>query len=114
MGGVRRALAAAAAVGLPVTVSGALDSSVGLSAGLALAAALPEPPYACGLGTGRLLAADTTGETALPQDGRLSVVRHEPDPTALRAARGRVPDDRAAWWLDRLERCLTLVEEEPA
>jgi O-succinylbenzoate synthase len=114
MGGVRRSLAAAAAVGLPVTVSGALDSTVGLSAGLALAAALPEPPYACGLGTGRLLAADTTGETALPRDGRLSVVRHDPDPAALADARGRVAADRATWWVARLERCLALVEEGTA
>jgi len=114
MGGVRAALAAANAVGLPVTVSGALDSSVGLSAGLALAAALPERPYACGLGTGRLLAADTTGETALPRDGRLSVVRHDPDPASLDAARARVSHDRADWWRARLERCLALVEQERA
>ena len=114
MGGVRRALAAAAAVGLPVTVSGALDSTVGLSAGLALAAALPDEPFDCGLGTGRLLAADTTGETALPQDGRLSVVRHEPDPAKLAAARRNVTGERAAWWAARLERCLALVEEGTA
>jgi len=109
MGGVRRSLAVADAVGLPVTVSGALDSTVGLSAGLALAAALPEPPYACGFGTGRLLAADLTGETALPRDGRLSVVRHSPDPSRLAEARSRLDDDRAQWWLDRLARCLDVL-----
>jgi O-succinylbenzoate synthase len=109
LGGVRRALDLAAAVGLPVTVSGALDSSVGLGAGLALAAALPEPPRACGLGTGRLLAKDTTRETALPRDGRLSVVRRDPDPAALAAARARLDDDRARWWLDRLDRCRGLL-----
>ena len=90
-------------------MSGALDSTVGLSAGLALAAALPEPPYACGFGTGRLLAADLTGETALPQDGRLSVVRHAPDPARLAEARSRLDDDRAQWWLDRLARCLDVL-----
>lgn len=111
MGGVRRSLAVADAVGLPVTVSGALDSTVGLSAGLALAAALPDPPYACGFGTGRLLAADLTGQTALPRDGRLSVVRHAPDPALLAAARGRVDGERAQWWLDRLARCLDVLEE---
>lgn len=114
MGGVRRSLAVAEAVGLPVTVSGALDSTVGLSAGLALAAALPDPPYACGFGTGRLLAADLTGQTALPRDGRLSVVRRAPDPTQLAAARERVDDARARWWLDRLARCLVVLGEEPA
>jgi O-succinylbenzoate synthase len=112
MGGVRRSLAVAAAVGLPVTVSGALDSTVGLSAGLALAAALPDPPYACGFGTGRLLAADLTGQTALPRDGRLSFVRHAPDPTLLAAARARVDGARAGWWLDRLTRCLAVLGEE--
>ena len=114
LGGVRRSLAIADAVGLPVTVSGALDSTVGLSTGLALAAALPDAPLACGLGTGRLLAADITGETALPRDGRLSVVRHDPDTAALSAARDRVAADRAAWWVTRLERCLALVEQERA
>jgi O-succinylbenzoate synthase len=108
LGGVRPALDLAARLGLPVTVSGSLDSSVGLSAGLALAGALPDPPLACGVGTGRLLAADTTSETALPRDGRLSVVRHRPDPASLAAV--RVDAARAQWWLDRLQRCLEIVE----
>ncbi len=63
-----------------------------------------EPPYACGFGTGRLLADDLTAETAVPVDGRLSVVRHDPDPDRLAAARARVPAERAAWWHARLER----------
>jgi len=109
LGGVRRSLEVADAVGLPVTVSGALDSTVGLSAGLALAAALPDPPYACGFGTGRLLAADLTQETALPRGGRLSVVRHAPDPARLAEARARLDDGRAQWWLDRLARCLDVL-----
>ena len=88
LGGVRRSLDLARRVGLPVTVSGALDSTVGLSAGLALAGALEETPYACGFGTGRLLAADLTAETALPVDGRLSVVRHAA-PTASPPPRAR-------------------------
>jgi o-succinylbenzoate synthase len=106
LGGVRRSLDLARRIGLPVTVSGALDSSVGLSAGLALAGALEETPYACGFGTGRLLADDLTAETAVPVDGRLSVVRHTPDLDRLGAARGRVPAERAAWWHARLERTL--------
>ena len=50
-------------------MSGSLDSSVGLAAGIALAAALPDLQYACGLGTGRLLAADLVAATVLPEDG---------------------------------------------
>jgi len=109
LGGVRRSLAIARAVGLPVAVSGALDSTVGLSAGLALAGALPDTPLACGFGTGRLLAADLTGQTAVPVEGRLSVVRHEPDPASLRAAHERLTAERAGWWHDRLERALALT-----
>ena len=108
LGGVRAALDLAARLGLPVTVSGSLDSTVGLSSALALAGALPDEPLASGLGTGRLLAADTTDETALPQDGRLSGVRRPPDPAALASV--RLDDGRAEWWQERLQRCLEIVE----
>ena len=95
LGGVRRPSTSPTRVGLPVTVSGALDSTVGLAAGLALAGALDETPYACGFGTGRLLADDLTAETAVPVDGRLSVVRHAPDrPRALPAEAPRWHDRR--------------------
>ena len=53
LGGVRACLEIAERIGLPVVVSSALETSIGLRAGLALAAALPELPYACGLNTGR-------------------------------------------------------------
>lgn len=112
LGGVEAALRVAEEIGLPVTVSGAMDSSVGLAAGLALAGALPAEPLACGFGTGRLLAADLTGATTVPRDGRLSVVRCDPDPDALRAAASRVTAERAAWWHDRLGRCLALLGED--
>jgi O-succinylbenzoate synthase len=108
LGGVRPAVELAARLGLPVTVSGSLDSTVGLSSALALAGALDDEPLASGLGTGRLLAADTVDATALPRDGRLSVVRHVPDPAALASV--RLDDERARWWHDRLQRCLEIVE----
>jgi O-succinylbenzoate synthase len=71
LGGVRACLEIAERAGLPVVVSSALESSVGLAAGIALARALPELPYACGLGTGLLLATDTVTETLVPRDGVL-------------------------------------------
>ncbi len=111
LGGATAALRIAEEIGLPVTVSGAMDSSVGLSAGLALAAALPAEPLACGFGTGRLLAADLTGRTTLPEDGRLSVVRRDPETDALRSAAARLSADRADWWRERLARCLAILGE---
>lgn len=86
LGGVRACLELAERAGLPVVVSSALESSVGLAAGLALAAALPELPYACGLATAQLLAADVVAEPLLPVDGAIGVRRPEPDPALLRAA----------------------------
>jgi len=73
LGGVRAGLEIAAACGLPVVVSSAVDTSVGLAAGLALAAALPELPYACGLATMSLLAGDVTAEPLTEAGGELPV-----------------------------------------
>ena len=64
LGGVRACLRIAEDIGLPVVVSSALETSVGIAAGLALAAALPELPYACGLATVQLLTADVAAEPA--------------------------------------------------
>jgi O-succinylbenzoate synthase len=73
LGGVAACLRIAEDIGLPVVVSSALESSVGIAAGLALAAALPELPYACGLATVQLLEHDLVTEPLLPVDGRLPV-----------------------------------------
>jgi O-succinylbenzoate synthase len=69
LGGVRACLELAERAGLPVVVASAMESSVGLAAGIALARALPELNYACGLGTGALLATDTVTQTLVPMDG---------------------------------------------
>ena len=82
-GGVIRAMRWAEAAGVPVVVTSMLETSVGLGAGLALAAALPELPYACGLATGELLAADIVADPLLPVDGMLTVRRPEPDEELL-------------------------------
>lgn len=85
LGGVRPALRVAQACGLPVVVSSAVDSSVGLAAGVALAAALPELAYDCGLGTMRLLAGDVTADSLLPEHGALPVRAVEVDDERLAA-----------------------------
>jgi len=109
LGGVRAALRIAAAAGLPVVVSSAVDSSVGLAAGLALAAALPALPYACGLGTATLLTADVTSGSLVPVDGFLAVPGRAPQPDRL----SEVGADRptTAFWLDRLRRVAALVPD---
>ncbi len=102
LGGVRAALAVAEAAGVPVVVSSALETSIGLAAGVALAAALPELPYACGLGTALLLAGDVTTSPLVPVDGHLSVARPVPDRALLDQY---APDpDAAVALLDRLRR----------
>jgi O-succinylbenzoate synthase len=83
LGGVRAALAVARECGLPVVVSSAVDSSVGLAAGVALAAALPDLPYACGLATMSLLAGDVTAAPITESGGSLPVRRPPADPGAL-------------------------------
>ncbi|HEX2804900.1 MAG TPA: O-succinylbenzoate synthase, partial [Kineosporiaceae bacterium] len=96
----------------PVVVSSALDTSIGISAGVALAAALPELPFACGLGTVSLLAADVAAEPLRPVDGALPVGRVAAD--AGRLAELAAAPDRQAWWLDRLARCHALLAGVPA
>jgi len=73
LGGVRRCLALVERLGLPAVVSSAIDTSVGIGAGVALAAALPELEHACGLGTVRLLARDVAVPSAVPANGALPV-----------------------------------------
>ncbi len=79
LGGVRACLSIAEQIGLPVVVSSALETSVGIAAGLALAAALPSLPYACGLATLQLLEGDVTSDPLRVVDGALPVARPEPD-----------------------------------
>lgn len=103
LGGVRAALRIVEASGLPAVVSSALDTSVGIAGGVALAAALPELPYACGLGTVALLEGDVTTDPLLPEAGRLPVRRVTPDPGLLE--RYAASPERRRWWVDRLEAC---------
>ena len=100
LGGVRACLRIAEDIGLPVVVSSALETSVGIAAGVALAAALPELPYACGLATVQLLGHDVVSEPLLPREGLLPVVRREVDLDAL--DRVSADPDRVARWRARL------------
>lgn len=100
LGGVRACLRIAEEIGMPVVVSSALETSVGIAAGLALAAALPDLPYACGLATVQLLSADVVAEPLLPVDGFLPVGAPVVDPAALDLL--LATDDRAAHWQARL------------
>ena len=83
LGGVRAALQVVEAAGVPAIVSSLYETSIGLAAGVALAAALPELPYACGLGTGVLLVGDVVADPLIPRGGVLAVRRLEPDPALL-------------------------------
>jgi O-succinylbenzoate synthase len=107
LGGVRRSLRVAEAAGLPVVVSSALETSVGLAAQLALAGALPELDLACGLGTLSLLDGDvvTDADALRPVDGYLPVPRTPPVPDPALLDRYALTDpDRVAWWRARLSR----------
>jgi O-succinylbenzoate synthase len=98
LGGINRALQLAAHHKLPVVVSSALESVVGISHGLKLAAQLPELKYACGLATGALMAEDL-GEIPIT-NGVMSVDTYEPD--LERLERFKVSHERLEWWRNRL------------
>lgn len=105
LGGIGRALGIVEQAGLPVVISSALDTSVGISMGLHLAAALPEGRLAgaCGLGTVALLDGDVTERSLVPEHGSIPVERPELDPALL--DRYRAAPDRETWWRERVTRC---------
>ncbi len=106
LGGVHPLLSIAARIGIPVVVSSALDSAVGMSRGLLAAACLPELPYACGLGTGGLFVEDVVDAVA-PVDGQLPVGPVIPDPARLAAL--AAPADRRQWWIERIRDCYPML-----
>ncbi|WP_282848822.1 o-succinylbenzoate synthase [Microbacterium oxydans] len=101
LGGITHALQIVTAAGLPVVVSSALDTAIGLSQGAALAAALPTLDHDCGLGTASLFLDDVAD--LRPVDGSIPVGRVTPDTESL--SRLAAPDERREWWLARLARC---------
>ncbi|WP_418061978.1 o-succinylbenzoate synthase [Pimelobacter simplex] len=109
LGGVRACLEIAERIGLPVVVSSALETSVGIAAGVALAAALPELPYACGLATVQLLTADVVAEPLLPVDGALPVRRPKVDVQQVGLL--SASPERVAHWEARLADVRALRED---
>ncbi len=106
LGGISALLDIAAQIDIPVVVSSALDSAVGITAGLTAAAALPRLRHACGLGTGRLFVEDIA-PAAIPVDGYLAVGPVTPDPARLHTL--AAPLERRQWWIDRVKACYPLL-----
>lgn len=102
IGGVRAGLELAERLGLPVVVSSALETSVGLSAGVALAAALPDLDFACGLATTSLLADDVTDDPIAVEDGHVTVGRR--GVSDERWAACAADEETTARWNERLAR----------
>ena len=108
LGGVAKMLDIAAQIDIPIVVSSALDSAVGIGRGLLAAAALPELRHACGLGTGGLFVEDVA-EPVPPQDGYLAVASTTPEPARLEAL--AATSERRQWWIDRVRECYRLKLE---
>lgn len=109
LGGMRAVLELTgelAEYGVPVVVSSALDSAVGISSGLFAAAAIPHLEFACGLGTGGLFFDDVAAPLEMV-DGTLPVGPCVPDPDRFTTLSAN--EDRRRWWHDRLRRCHALL-----
>ena len=102
LGGVSSLLTIAEQIDIPIVISSALDSAVGIATGLQAAGALPRLEHACGLGTGALLMDDVV-EPLTPVDGYLSVKRVTPDPARLDGL--KATPERRQWWIDRVIAC---------
>ena len=100
LGGIAKALEISERHRLPVVVSSALESAVGITHGLRLAAALPDLQYASGLATGKLFSEDVAQHEI--KDGYLRVVTPEIDEERL--ARFKVSKERLEWWRERIKR----------
>ena len=100
LGGITKSLEIAKKYKLPVVVSSALESAVGISQGLRLAAALPELNYASGLATGKLFTEDIADLEI--KDGQMRVTTPKIEPDRLREL--QVPNERLEWWRERIKR----------
>jgi o-succinylbenzoate synthase len=108
LGGLSTLLEIAGQIDIPIVLSSALDSAVGIARGLVAAGALPDLRYACGLGTGGLFIDDVV-EPLVPVDGHLPVAPVTPDPARLEAL--AAAPDRRQWWIERIKACYPLIFE---
>ncbi|WP_022871496.1 o-succinylbenzoate synthase [Yaniella halotolerans] len=100
LGGVRRALSIVEASGLDAVVSSALDSSVGIAAGVALAASLPTLDHACGLATAALFTTEPANPARAGEGALTAGPAPQPDPAIMEQL--KLPAERQAWWQTRL------------
>ena len=102
LGGIARAHKLAQHHNLPVVVSSALESAVGINYGLILAASFPEINFDCGLGTGSLLGANV-GQLPIV-NGEIQITDFEPD-----FGTNEVAPDRFEWWKNRVMKTAELL-----
>lgn len=112
LGGVTTTVATATRLAteyrMRTVVSSALETSIGMAAGLAAAAAVPGLDLACGLGTVALFTDEPGAGALMPVDGQLTPARVAPDPAAVQ--RLAVREARRDWWIDRLRRCYGVLD----
>lgn len=107
LGGIKPALEIAQSANLGIVVSSALESSIGIQAGLHFAASLENLEFDCGLGTSALFESDIVVSPLVPENGFIEL--REAEPSELLIQKMRVSEERREFWLKRLERVLALL-----
>lgn len=103
LGGIKWAHKLAEHHKLPVVVSSALESAVGINYGLTLAASFEDMNFDCGLGTGSLLAQNVADLPIV--DGKIEISDVVPNLEGL-----DVSADRCQWWKNRIMRTSELLK----
>ena len=104
LGGIKRAMDLASHHKLPVVISSALESAVGISYGLAFAARIPKLDYACGLGTSALFNQDISDIPII--SGAIKVKSYPIDIAQIE--RHELKGERLEWWRNRISRVWNL------
>lgn len=106
LGGIRRTLQLAERIGIPVVISSALESSVGMAAGIMCAALLPELDHACGLGTVSLFEDDLVDDPLIARDGWIEVRTPAVDEALVKKQElvGAEAERLSSWFSSEMER----------